>query len=205
MLIKSDKQDFPVTPQGLHTAVCYGLVDCGTHEEVWQGQPHDRHVLFVLFELPTETIEIDGVTKPRGISQKYTLSLHPKSALRRDLESWRGKNFTNSELVQGFELKDVLGKNCQLNIVHNETEDRTYANINTIVPLGQGMQKYEPFNPVICYEIEDGANVPESVPDWLREKIFASFEMNMTGQQNEEWDQPSQEPDAPIDDDDIPF
>jgi hypothetical protein len=89
MLIKdnSEGSDFEITPAGLHPAVCYGAVDCGTHQEVFAGEPKDRHIMFLLFELPTLTIEIQGETKPRGISQKYTKSMHQKANLRIMLEN----------------------------------------------------------------------------------------------------------------------
>jgi hypothetical protein len=224
MLIKdSGSSDFPPTPAGLHPAVCYQLVDCGTHEEVFQGQQHDRHVLYIVFELPTLTIEIDGITKPRAISQKYTKSMHIKSNLRKDLESWRGKPFREDEARAGFELKTILGANCQLNIIHNVSGDKTYANISTIVPLGAGMTKHDPFNELVCYDISDGASIPETVPTWLKDKIMGSLEMNVMGQQGqsgnriigadqEPWEsEPKQEPREPgtvitdPNDDDIPF
>ena len=39
--------------------------------------------------------------KPFLVRRRYTASLHEKSALRKDLESWRGRAFTNVEL-DGF-------------------------------------------------------------------------------------------------------
>lgn len=214
MLIKntSEGNDFPVTPSGLHPAVLYGIVDVGTHEEVWQGEPHDRHSIFLLFELPTLTIEIEGETKPRGISQKYTKSMHPKAALRIMLQNWRGKPFTEHEARQGFDIETIIGQNCQLNIIHNEVGDKTYANIGGVVPLGAGMTKYHPHNPTVCYDISEGADIPPTIPDWLKSKIMASLEFNAVGQQNDDpWAEPPQEPpgmrqpgDEP-DDTDIPF
>ena len=215
MIIKNESsgQDFEPIPAGLHPAVCYSLVDCGTHEEVWQGTPHDRSILFITFELPLITIEIDGETKPKAISKKYTKSMHPKAALRHDLESWRGRKFGEAEARQGFDLSSIVGKNCQLNIVHNESGDKTYANINGIVPLGQGMKKYDPYNPTVVYDIDMGDNIPENVPQWLVDKIRASFQFQSIGQQNHDpWEIPQEppggmmrEPGYEDEPDDLPF
>jgi len=65
--------------------------------------------------------------------------LHEKSALRKDLESWRGKKFTRDEEM-GFDIERLIGVNCLLNITHNEVGDRTYANIVSIMPLAKGMR-----------------------------------------------------------------
>ena len=227
MLIKDDSNsnDFEPTKAGLHPAVCYGLIDVGTHEESFQGEPKLRRIVFILFELPTLTLEIDGVTKPRGINQKYTMSMHKKANLRRDIESWRGKPFLEHEAQSGFELKSILGANCQLNVIHNISGDKTYANISSIVPLGHGMKKHDNFNELICYEISDGVPIPDGVPRWLQSKILASMELNETGQRGQSgnrivgpdvnpWDdsEPLQEPEGgmmrqPGDEDsnDVPF
>ena len=210
MLIKSNSEgsDFEITPAGLYPGVCYGVVDCGTHEEVWQGEPHDRHIMFILFELPTLTIDIQGETKPRAISQKYTKSMHPKAALRKMLENWRGKPFAEHEARQGFDIETIIGQNCQINIIHNESGDKTYANIGSIVPLGTGMRKYDTYNPTVCYDIyEHAGNIPETIPDWLKSKIMASMEFNAIGQQmhNPHDNEPKQEPMNEPDDTDIPF
>ena len=85
-------------------------------------------------------IEIEGKDLPRAISREYTLSLHKKANLRADLESWRGKGFTDREL-EGFDLENILGKNCMLNIIHKQTEKAIYANIVSVMPLMKNMQK----------------------------------------------------------------
>jgi hypothetical protein len=219
MLIKdnSEGSDYEITPAGLHPAVCYGIVDCGTHQEVFAGEPKDRHIMFILFELPTLTIEIQGETKPRGISQKYTKSMHAKANLRIMLENWRSKPFLEAEARQGFDIETIIGKNCQLNIIHNEVGDKTYANIGSVVPLGAGMKKYDVYNPTVCFDILDSQNIPTVIPEWLKTKIVASYEFNAIGQQNHE---PSmtygkgdtsgeysrrEPPPEPEFDDDIPF
>jgi hypothetical protein len=73
--------------------------------------------------------------------KRYTLSLHEKANLRRELETWRGKKFTAEE-GEGFDLEKLLGANCQLQVIHNEKDDGTvYANVQAIVPAGRGLEK----------------------------------------------------------------
>ena len=197
-------QEFDPCPVGLHVAVCYGLVDVGTHVEEFQGQKNDRRIVHVLFELPNQTIEIDGNTMPMGLNKKFTLSLHKKANLRATLESWRGKNFTEMELVEGFELKNIIGANCQVNVIHNESNGKTYANISSIVPLSQGMNKMDQFNPTCYYSMDDQMDIPENTPQWLQEKIYKSLEwQNGPGMYPD--DHGREEPQMPEEDEDIPF
>ena len=68
---------------------------------------------------------------------RYTLSLHENAALRRDLQSWRGRAFTETELA-GFDLKTVLGVPCMITLVHSP--DGKYANIQAVAGLPKGME-----------------------------------------------------------------
>jgi hypothetical protein len=78
------------------------------------------------------------------VTNRYTLSLNEKATLRKHLEAWRGKLFTPAEL-EGFDLENLLGANCQLQVIHNLSDQgRTFANIQAIVPLGKGMTKLRP-------------------------------------------------------------
>ena len=73
------------------------------------------------FELPNLTKEFkpgEG-QKPFSIGKEYTLSLSSKSNLYKDLVSWRGKPFTEEEL-EGFDLSKLLGKPCQIQIIHKQ-------------------------------------------------------------------------------------
>ena len=67
------------------------------------------------------------------------LSLSEKANLRKDLESWRGKAFTAEEL-KGFDIEKLIGVNAMASIIHNQSGDRTYANISSISKLMKGLQ-----------------------------------------------------------------
>jgi hypothetical protein len=197
MLVKqTGGKDFDPIPAGLHPAILYSLVDIGSHEGEWQGVKNVRHLVVVTFELPGQLNNVDSQEKPMAISGTYTLSLHKKAKLRMQLESWRSRPFTERELIDGFELKDTLGKNCQLNIVHNTKDGKTYANIGTIVPLGAGMEKQEPFNEIVYFAMDEGQSIPEKAPAWIKKKIGESLEWNEGQGQGNDWpdDHGSEEP-----------
>jgi len=199
-LVAKDAGDFELTEEGVHRAVCYGVIDLG-HQHNAQ---YDNwgHKIMIQWELPDLRIDIDGVSKPRAISRRFGLSLGLKSHLRPFLESWRGKKFTFEELG-GFELRNLIGVNCQLQVLHQQHNEKTYANVHTVLPAAKG-DKIDPENPTMFYSMADsGLMVPEGVPEWIKNIIMKSQEWNETGQQNDyPGDQMSP---PPVDDSDIPF
>lgn len=141
----SDNQ-FELPPAGTHLAACYRIIDLGTQESSYNGQAKRQHKILISWELPDERMT-DG--RPFTISQRYTWSAHEKSALRRDLESWRGVPFTDADFGPGgFDIKNILGKSCLLNIVHSPG-DKTYANIASISRLMKGMTPKPPVNETV--------------------------------------------------------
>lgn len=190
-------------PVGLHHAICYGVVDLGTQQPLPGSQFNkgpSRKVM-IMWEFPDERIQLerDGrqVDLPRALSKEYTLSLHKKAGLRAALVSWRGRQFTEDEL-QGFDLKNILGANCMINITH---KDNGYEEISAITPLMSKLPKRQPENDLTLFDIDD-AEIPKGVPEWIRKKIEASDEWQSAGDGNgtDDHDGP-----PPPDDDDIPF
>ena len=63
--------------------------------------------------------------------------MHEKSAIRHDLASWRGRDFTPEEM-KGFELDNIVGKRCRLFIEHQTKDGTTYANVTKVVKAEKG-------------------------------------------------------------------
>ena len=179
----SSGTDFEPIPAGMHHAVCYAVIDVGTPPP---GNFPSRRKVRIHWEIPHEliTVEKNGVKKqmPRAISEKFTLSLASKGNLRPMLESWRGRPFTEEELA-GFDLKNLLGVNCFLNVVHakgkGEKANRTYANVASVNPLAKGMPKIPPQNPTLLFSMDDftgPVTIPEAVPEWIEAEIKTSDE-----------------------------
>ncbi len=129
-----DSQNFQPAPAGVHQAVCVDVVDLGILDVTWQGVTKKQHKVNVAWQINED--RDDG--KPYLVFKRYTLSLHEKAGLRKDLESWRGKKFTRDEEM-GFDVEKLIGANCLLNITHNDQGERTYANVVSIMPLAKGM------------------------------------------------------------------
>ncbi len=198
-------------PAGVYVAVCYAVIDLGTiFNEVYAKKARKCLVMWEIPEVRGD-FEREGkkVNLPRAISKRYSLTLGDKSTLRKDLESWRGRKFTEAELA-GFDLKLLLGQACQLQVVNEIREGRTYASISAIMSLPKGLAKPKPENPTLFFAFEPGVKpvLPAGTPEWVS-KIIAGCDEWKTAQAATS---PTQAPPAPApagnsaaNDDDVPF
>lgn len=186
--IQNKGQDFDPIPAGAHQAVCYGVVDIGTQPSKNPKHGPSRKII-LLFELPYERADFgDRKNLPRGVSATYTQSLNSKAILRKDLKSWRGRDFTEEEL-KGFDPKALIGVNCQLSITQAAATDgsgKVYSNITGIMPLAKGMTKAQQENPTLYFSLDDQdptkLKLPENMPQWIQQKIhFCEEVVNANG------------------------
>jgi hypothetical protein len=143
---------FEQPPAGTHVARCVRLVDLGVQKSDYQGEISYRRQVWVAWELPTERMtEGEFVGEPFLVSRFYTQSLHPKSKLRQDLASWRGRDFTDEEL-QGFDPKSILGKGCLLSVIIGETGR---ARVSGIMALPKGTPLPEQVTPSLYFSLDE--------------------------------------------------
>ncbi len=167
-------------PMDLHRAVCVNVIDMGSHMDERYGKL--KRLVRLTFELADvrDDFDVDGETKnlPRLMGKQYNLSLHENATLRKDLQAWRKKAFTAEEL-RGFDISTLVGVPCMLNVEHYQGHDgKTRAGIGSIVGLAQGMQAPAPEGEPYYYGIDDhGREFPETMPDFIKEKVLASVEM----------------------------
>lgn len=174
---------FIQVPTGMHLARCYRIVDLGTQESKYMGNVKHLPKVMVQFEVhsedndgkPTKTAE----GKPLTINKTYTATTNEKSSLRQDLETWRGKAFSEEE-VRKFELKNILGQWGMLSVIEVQNNGNTYTNIATINPVPPSIKKTglpEGYNPLNSFDIDEpNMEVFESFSDNLKEKIKKSPE-----------------------------
>lgn len=178
MIIKKNGNAPDPVPAGNHVARCIQIVDMGTQKSEWQGKVKFMAKVRLTWELPEVTKEFkegEG-EKPYLIAKTYTASMHEKAALSKDLESWRGKAFTDEERA-GFDLKNVLGKPCLLNVIHETKDGNTYANIASISQVPKGMTVKPAVNPIVEFSLaEFSQSAFDALPDFLKEKIRLSPE-----------------------------
>jgi hypothetical protein len=167
-----------VVPAGNHMARCYSMIEIGTVTETFLGESKTMHKVRIGWELPHEmrTFKEGEPEKPMAISKEYTLSMHEKATLRGDLQSWRGKAFTDEE-AKAFDITALLGKPCMLNVIHKISADgsKTYANVASIAPMPKGVECPVQVNPTFEFSFSDfNAAKLESLPDFIKDKIKSS-------------------------------
>ena len=151
-----------------------GVVDLGIQHNDFNNK--DQEKVRLIFELPTERVQVDGEDKPRWLSKPYTASLHEKSTLRHDLDAWRGKPFTQEELA-GFNLANVINAPCLLTVVNQEGKNGgTYAKIAGISKPMKGMEVPPLENETIQFDMdaEDAEETLKKLPTWMQEEIQKS-------------------------------
>lgn len=163
---------FAPIPEGTYPAVCNMLIDLGMQKNETYGTT-SRKVL-IGWQLPDETIEIEGKEEPRSISKRYTLSLSESSNLRADLAAWRGRDFTPQEL-QSFDLRNIVGVGCLIGIIHKESNGKKYANISSIMALPKGMLKPQMSGEPTVFDLDaDPLDNIDKLPKWIDEIISKS-------------------------------
>jgi hypothetical protein len=203
---------FTPVPPGMYLARCYRIVDLGTQKSEYLGQVKNLPKVMLQFEVHGEDDAgkplVTAKGEPMSISKNFTLSLAEKATLRKDLQTWRGKEFTADEL-RGFQIDNVLGAWAMIAITkavgNNGKEYTNIANINS-VPKAMKANLPEGHNKCAAFYIESpDMDMFETFSDNLRAKIELSPEWQSRGKQ--EAKAPSASKGSGFDDmdDDIPF
>ena len=210
-IVEDKGGDFERCPSGMHLGRCYRIIDLGTQKSEYMGQVKYLHKVMLGWELhgtndAGEPLKMkDG--RPFGIFKNYTLSWSEKANLRLDLQSWRGKQFSQEEMRR-FDLKTVLGVWCMLNIIDRVgTDGKTYTNVNGLTPVPSVIKQAglpAPVNKNELFNIGDpDMAMFETFSDNLKKKISSSPEwQKRNAPQNSA---PTPDASYPDQDDDIPF
>jgi hypothetical protein len=90
------------------------------------------------------------------------------------LECWRGKKFTKEEL-QGFDIVKVLGKACQLSIIHKARADgEIKARVGAVLAMPKKAVKPEGTMPTLYFTVEPGdpdSTAVLNLPEWLQKMV----------------------------------
>jgi hypothetical protein len=177
--------DFKKVPPGVYIGRCYSLIDLGTQRTEGQYGVKMQHKIRLSWELFGEdeqgqplTVVVDGKEMPMTISKSYTVSLHEKAGLRKDLAAWRGRDFTDEE-AKAFDVSKLVNAYCMINATTSETNGKTYTNVASITPLPGALKNAKPaavHEPLIFNLDEPDMNVFNGFHEKLQEAIKRSPE-----------------------------
>jgi len=202
----SSSSDYKPIDAGAYIARCFSMVQIGTIEQEYMGETKELNKVRITWELPNEkkVFKEGEPEKVLTVSKEFTLSLHEKANLRKFLESWRGRGFTDEE-AKKFNISKLLGVPCFLSIIHKiSRQGKVYADISSISTLPKGMvcpeQVYHNFEFSFTPFDQDKF---DSLPDWLKDKIRTSKEYRTLHEPGDH--QVSDSDSLPSADDDLPF
>ncbi len=137
---KSSGKTFTPHPEGQFVAVCCDVIDFGEKVEEFVGTPAKlSHKCGLVFR--TGELGEDG--KPIDVMREFTVSMNDKANLRKFLEAWRAKSYTEEQAQEGAPLDKLVGVGCLLTIEHKTSgAGRTYANVIGISPIPKQMASY---------------------------------------------------------------
>lgn len=164
------KPKVPAIEPGVYMAVCVGVIDLG--EQYSEMFKNYRNEVQIVWEIPSETVEIDGETKPRQLSRTFSVATSRKANLRAIISSWNGKTYSDDEFGE-LDLFAQIGKPCMLNVVLNDSGE--YSNVDSVVPMPKGVPAPVSTTPPIRWDMDawDDA-IFQTLPDWARDKIKKS-------------------------------
>jgi len=159
LLARRPQKTYAQAPEGLHAGVCVDVVNLG----IVQGAYGAKHKVRLVWQLDARD---DASGRRHDVARVYTLSLHERAALRKDLESWRGRKFTDRELDAGFDLEKLVGVNAQVQVTQDLSDDGAcYANVTTVVPPVKGAAKLVAEDYVRAKDRQPRPSAPVAAPD----------------------------------------
>ena len=172
LIMSTDGESFERqnVPFGTHQAAISSIIDFGEQDTDWGIKKQ----IELTFEFPEHIGTFkDGEQLPLFIAKRYTLSLHPKSALAKDLVMMRG-----AALPAEFNIYSMLGANVLASVIHIPKDGVTYANVNGFAPIKDvalGVDLYQPAK-LTSYLIgmQGGIDILASLPEWKEQRIRAA-------------------------------
>lgn len=178
IIAENNGTNYTPIPAGNHIARCYEMIQIGTIVEttgIYAGK--ESHKVRLTWETPNELHDFGKGPQPFSISKEFTLSMNEKATLRKMLESWRGKAFTEDE-AKRFDITKLLGVPCMVNVIHKKSgTGKDYADISSISVMPKGIACPAQVNPSRLLSFDEwNETLFESLPDFIKNKIKSSKE-----------------------------
>jgi len=206
-IVEDKGGNFERCPAGAHLARCYRIADLGTQKSEYMGETKYLHKIMVGWEIHgmnddgSKILMNDG--RPFAVFKNYTHSWSEKANLRIDLQSWRGRPFSEEEMHK-FDLANVLGAWCMLNVIERQGQNgNTYSNVAGVTPVPAMIKKNGLPEAVNKNEIFNIAQPDMEVFNGFSDNLKKKIESSPEWQKRIKNEQPADIVD--LDSDSIPF
>jgi hypothetical protein len=142
-------------PAGPHHAVCVAVVDLGSHPTEVKDQTGAVSTrvyrrCYLGFELAALA---PGSGAPYVLGRAFNVAFSKTAALRKFLESWKGRTLQEREPI---DLRDLLSQPATLIVKHRPGQSRTFATIDSVaLPMAGAVGRPLVHRPVF-FAIGDG-------------------------------------------------
>jgi len=206
-IVEDKGGNFERCPAGAHLARCYRISDLGTQKSEYMGETKYLHKIMVGWEIHGMNDDGSKITmndgRPFAIFKNYTHSWSDKANLRIDLQSWRGRPFNEEEMLK-FDLANVLGAWCMLNVIERQGQNgNTYSNVAGVTPVPAMIKKNGLPDAVNKNEIFNIAQPDMEVFNGFSDNLKKKIESSPEWQKRRKNEKPADIVD--LDSDSIPF
>lgn len=162
---KSTKK-FERIEDGTYAARIAQIIDLGVQEDEYEGEKKVAHKVFIQFEMPTETITIDGIEKPRWIGKEFPVSVHEKSSMYKLMQA---ADPDGKLTAKGRNLKGLLGLPLMLTV---GSTAKGNAKVGGVARLMKGMAVADLSQKPVFFDL-DGSDKEQfdKFPNWIKLKI----------------------------------
>lgn len=171
---EDNSKEFEIAPIGLAAATCYLVATLGTQtfKNSFTQTEERKLAVWIGFEF-ADLPMADG--RPFVIGNRYKLIAFEKSTLAKTIKSWTGE-----VIDRHFDIGKLVGLGCNINVIHTEKNDQTYANINSIVSLMKNQVLPPTKNQLVNFSVHDfdGKDMTafNLLPPFIRKMIETSPE-----------------------------
>jgi hypothetical protein len=189
---------FESPPAGTYGARFIRIIDLGTQDDTYEGQPIEVRKVIIMWELNKMMAD----NRPFVASKEFRFSMHKNANLRKTIHSLIGKEMTDIQ-AEAFDFNVLLGKVCMVTMGESATGKIKVTNVFKKI---EGQPMLAPVNEQLAVFLDPAEFKQESfdkLSDFWKAKIQNSPEY-------ESLQAPTQSAAAsgaskPASDDDIPF
>lgn len=183
---KTNTKPRELVPEGNHVATLYSIIYLGTLETPYfndDGSKKEQYKVRLTFELPNELREFgeadDKKELPLVISKECTFSMYKGShtaQLRTIAHALIGTALKDEE-AERFDIDDLLGRSCMVEVTHEEYDGSTYAKAVGFGSIPKGITVPKQVNETQVINVnESPLELIEALPEFIKKKIQSSTE-----------------------------